>query len=714
MSDSELRAINRYRKSVGLPPIKPSQSDVLRDTLLKVNLRPDVIVKEFNPETGQLEEIKGKTMAARTKKDLEDLAKRQGKRDWDVRTGWEKRIQVELPLASAHVRFESWSDMERDIVARQHFIRYEIGEEHGYTSKKYKEWAKANESIIVGFARDGEPMPPEAFEDFEDSGVDDDTNVVWHQPDIAGPGKFIYQKGDLSTRNWDNYIDAGANAAEIKQRIDERNEWLDKNSKVYGPGSVVTYSERANGDHVRSDGTLLSTKAQRAAQDIPDWKKFEEGRLEEVDGHTIPGPNALPKDVDQYGHNVAKTGRAKKMKMTKTERSGTIEFIEVGELQHLGGHIVCPVVLREYPPDYDELLGRAYISTDSHVSMGTIEASDLGQRYVETVTLAPSLTFILPPGRGLEKKATVRLKFYFRNSKKQMTKTKEWYCDRDIPAPLPEVKEDKEIKPVLEVKPKWAPAKPTKIMPGDMTHTPLEKAENWAAETHHGKAHQNRWYRVAATMGADNGSDPYTFDEVKEIWKRFGKNARWTVAIDWFDTDDEDVAGMVEYHSPLKMQGHFTLAEWGKLHGSEAPICKVEGFDKLTIWDAGCQMPNFWLEDNFAQPVEQWRLMPDGGLELVRYFSNDEMFGRAGAPTADEVNAWRKDHGMSPMDFPKGVEEYPESCIFRVPGEKMTAQVPQPASTSISSVPAPLEIAINNGDWAEVARIAAVLAEQSK
>ena len=668
-------------------------------------------------------------MAVHTKKDLEELAKRQGKRDWDARTGWEKRIQVELPLESAHVRFESWTDMERDIVARQHFIRSTIGKEHGFTSKKYKEWAKAAESIIVGFARDGKPMPPEAFEDFEDSGIDDDTNVVWHQPDIAGNGKFIYQKSSLDTRDWDDYIGGAGDAAEMKQRIAERNEWLDKNAKVYGPGSVVSYKEMPNGDHVRSDGTLLSTKAQRAAQDIPEWRKFEIGRLEEVDGHIIPGPNALPKDVGQYGHNVHKTGRAKKMTIPKTERSGTIEFIEVGELEYLGGCIVCPVVIREYPPDYDELLGRAYISTDSHVSMKTIEAADLGQRYVETVNLAPSLTFILPVDRGLEKKATVRLKFYFRNSKKQITKTKEWYCDRDIPAAPELVQEDQEINPVIKAKPITVAAKPitvaakpTKIMPGDMTYTPLEKAENWAAETHHGKAHQNRWNRVKATMGADNGYDPYTFDEVKEIWKRFGKNARWTVAINWFDTDDEDVADMVWYHSPLKMQGHFTLAEWDELHGSEATICKVEFFDKLAIWDAGCGMPNFWLEGPGGQPTEQYRLMPDGGLELVRYFSNDEMFGKTGAPTAAEVNAWRKDHGMSPMDFPKGVEPYPDHCIFKVPGEesragasattvsKFTASAP----TAISVVPTPLEIAMNNCDWAEVARIAALLAEQSK
>ena len=353
------------------------------------------------------------------------------------------------------------------------------------------------------------------------------------------------------SKDWDKYIDEAWSEADKDARIAERNAWLDENAVVYGPDHVTSYYVNKNEDHIESGtGRLLSTKESRAKQDIPQWKKFEIGRLEDVDGHIVPGPNALEKDFKQYGKNIAKTGRAKTMK-------------------------------------------------------------------------------------------------------------------------------------------------PTKIMPGDMTHTPLEKALNWASETHHGKAHQNRWNRVASTMGEPNGYDPYTFDEVKKIWEQFGKNARWTVAIDWFDSDDEDVRGMVEYHSPLTMQGHYSLADWDKLHGSEATICKIEGFDKLTIWDSGCQMPNFWLEEDFAQPTEQWRLMPDGGLELVRYFYSEESNGGP-SPTVAVVNQWRKNHGMKPMDFPNGVEPYPPECVWKASEEKIEKITPlepvelpnlEPAQKTISEIP---------------------------
>ena len=68
-------------------------------------------------------------------------------------------------------------------------------------------------------------------------------------------------------------------------------------------GGVISYRTAANGDHIATDGTVISTAESRAKQDIPQWQKFEIGRLEDVDGHIIPGPTALPKDEEQYGAN---------------------------------------------------------------------------------------------------------------------------------------------------------------------------------------------------------------------------------------------------------------------------------------------------------------------------------------------------------------------------------------------------------------------------
>ena len=70
-----------------------------------------------------------------------------------------------------------------------------------------------------------------------------------------------------------------------------------------------------------------------------------------------------------------------------------------------------------------------------------------------------------------------------------------------------------------------------KIMPDDPNYTPLEKALNWASETHHGPKHQERWNQVAAALGADNGYDPMSEKEIRRTWYQFNKNARWTVAM---------------------------------------------------------------------------------------------------------------------------------------------------------------------------------------
>ena len=68
-------------------------------------------------------------------------------------------------------------------------------------------------------------------------------------------------------------------------------------------GGVATYRTAANGDHIANDGTILSTAESRAKEDVPDWRKFELGRLEDVDGVIVPGPNALPADEARFGMN---------------------------------------------------------------------------------------------------------------------------------------------------------------------------------------------------------------------------------------------------------------------------------------------------------------------------------------------------------------------------------------------------------------------------
>ena len=387
---------------------------------------------------------------------------KNSKSDWDVITGWEKRIAVDFgSIGSSHVKWSHWTYKERDIVARKYHEIELINQAHGNRSKRADDWRKENAPIMVDFARDGKLMPDWAHAEYRESGVPEHVQVIWKRKNPGDPAS----KGDWAydpVGPWEKGEEPPW-SAKIKDP-----EYTGHMDSKYG--GLMSYTERKNGDRYDTSGNLISTKESRAKEDIPDWKKFEIGRLEDVDGHWVPGPNALPKDIEQYGENIAKTGRAKLVK-------------------------------------------------------------------------------------------------------------------------------------------------PTKIMPADSRHTALEKAQNWAAESHHGKAHQNRWNRVAATMGADNGHDPYTFDEVKKIWQQFGKNARWTVAVDWFETDDEDVAGMVNYHLAPAMQGNYTAVDFEKMWNQKPVIVQVKGWGKAII-DPKVGVPTYWL-DGEGEATETWERVGDDWRKLT-------------------------------------------------------------------------------------------------
>ena len=439
---------------------------------------------------------------------------KNSKQDWDVVTGWEKRIAVDFgSIGPSHVRWSHWTYKERDIVARKvHEIEL-INQAHGNKSRRADDWRKENAPIVIDFVRDGKPMPDWAHAEYRESGVPEHVEVIWQREDpndMRSKGDWAYSPPGP----WEKGEDPPW-SAKIKDP-----EYTGHMNKKYD--GLMSYTERKNGDRYDTSGNLISTKESRAKEDVPDWRKFELGRLEDVDGHWVPGPNALPKDFEQYGENIVKTKRS-------------------------------PI--------------------------------DDANRYREAVGLPP-----LKESQSDKLRAAL-----LKVNQRPDVVVKEFN---------PETGTLDEIQ--------WSAntMTPTKIMPGDQAHTPLEKAENWASETHHGKAHQNRWYRVAATMGADNGCDPYTFDEVKKIWKQFGKNARWTVAIDWFDTDDDDVAGMVKYHFAPAMQGHFTIEEWRKMHGSE-PVCvRITGWDQRAILDPAIGVPNYWVEGP-CYPTQEWERVGD-------------------------------------------------------------------------------------------------------
>ena len=180
-----------------------------------------------------------------------------------------------------------------------------------------------------------------------------------------------------------------------------------------------------------------------------------------------------------------------------------------------------------------------------------------------------------------------------------------------------------------EYEKRFGTPKPKKIMPGDTNYTPLEKALNWASESHHGKAHQNRWNRMAATMGEDNGYDPYSYDEVKKLWEQFGKNARWTVAMDWFDVEDTNVEEMHHYHNAPPCQRHYTAEEFEKNWNQKPEIVNIDGWDFQMIIDPVIREPLYQL-DGKGYPSSTW---------------------------AYENGNWIQKNAFGPGPHPKGYEE---------------------------------------------------------
>ena len=439
---------------------------------------------------------------------------KNSKQDWDVVTGWEKRIAVDFgSIGPSHVRWSHWTYKERDIVARKvHEIEL-INQAHGNKSKRADDWRKENTPIVVDFVRDGKPMPDWAHAEYRESGVPEHVEVIWKREKPGDPAS----KGDWSYNPpgpWEKGEDPPWSA---KIKDPEYTGYMDKKY-----GGLMSYTERKNGDRYDTSGNLISTKESRAKEDIPNFRKFEIGRLEDVDGHWVPGPNALQKDFEEYGHNIVKTKRNPIDDANRYRKAVGLPPLKESQSDKLRAALLKvnqrpDVVVKEFNPD-----------------TGTLD----------------------------------------------------------------------------EIQGSAKAIKPTKIMPGDMTYTPLEKALNWAGETHHGKAHQNRWNRVAATMGAQNGSDPYTFDDVKKIWRQFGKNAQMDGCRSiGSTTDDKDVKGMVDYHFSPAMQGNYTAADFEKLWNQKPVIVQVKGWGKAII-DPKVGIPTYWL-DGDGEATETWKLVGD-------------------------------------------------------------------------------------------------------
>ena len=328
-------------------------------------------------------------------------------------------------------------------------------------------------------------------------------------------------KSKWTNEQWEEYLTEGHRIGddELSRRLDERNEIIDTimnsdEDEDYNPpeeiigletegkmdpkyGGVISYKTMANGDHVDQFGDVISTAESRAKEDIPQWKKLEIGRLEIFDNVVIPGPNALPKDEEQYGKN---------RKLTNIHKTRP-QYADPNEDPK-------PTKIMPDDPNYTPLEKALNWASETyhgptHVGKWSRVAAALGE------------------DNDYHPMTYVEAEAYWN----QHNRNARWTMVMDTLDPG--VDNSTEEVPVEEapVEVEQKKSIPTKIMPDDPNYTPQEKAINWARETHHGPKHQERWNRVAAALGVDNGYEPYTYSQIEHLWDQFGANRRWTMAM---------------------------------------------------------------------------------------------------------------------------------------------------------------------------------------
>ena len=431
--------------------------------------------------------------------------------------------------------------------------------------------------------------------------------------------------------------------------------------------SVISYYTDKDGNHIESGtGRVLSTPESRAKEDIPQWKKFEVGRLEEVDGHIVPGPNALEKDIKQYGANVEKTGRATMRKrdwdvITGWEKRIKVDFGSIGP-NHVRWsdwtHKERDIVARKVHES--TLVSQNHGPRSKRMEEWAKENAPVMIGFARDQKPMPDWAHAEYRPSGIPEYVKV---VWARKDPDNPASLGDWAYDPPCPSdgwkdegdePAwsarpkdPDYDPNNDVAPAEEVaddpgpteKPKsGATDKPNdagsqevvrtvsyKLMPDDDKFTPLEKALNWASETHHGPDHQYRWNRVAAALGAENDHSPMTYSELKRWWNKFGQNARWSMAMEALGGQDDvenRAKEMERYHSKLSMQGNYTSEDWKRSFGTVPVICKFEGYEELTIFDRAAGVPNWWL-DGPGEAVELWRLEDNGGLTYLGPIASD-------------------------------------------------------------------------------------------
>ena len=471
------------------------------------------------------------------------------KRDWEVITGWEKRIKVDYgSIGPNHVRWSDWTYKERDIVARKVHEITGIQEAHGPRSKRAEDWAKENAPIMTDFARDGKMMPPWAHAEYRQSGVPEYVQVAWKREDPNNPashGDWAYDPpGPWSTPGpepaWSarpmdaGFVPAFTTAPKSSPEGYNVNELEWRGSTLVLPVTDIVYP-------ADKDELLGMVKSQDSTR--PGWVTMSPlealgSGLSSTRTETVRNATELAFKVSQ-SYSIEKHpeaefklyfrksngGRQKPEYTSYTmpipERPDEVFGLQTkGNLDpKFGGQV-----------SYRTAANGDHIATDGTV-ISTAESraqEDVPQwRKFELGRLEIVDNVVIPGPNALEKDQrqygeNVKLTNRYKVQQRQSDATH------------------------------FPMGDPDRIMPDDPNFTALEKALSWAKETRHGPQHQARWSKVAAALGADNGYPPMSLHEAEGLWERFNRNKRWSMAVNAIEEmEGDDIAAANRYRNAV-------------------------------------------------------------------------------------------------------------------------------------------------------------------
>ena len=474
------------------------------------------------------------------------------KRDWEVVTGWEKRIKVDYgSIGPNHVRWSDWTYKERDIVARKVHEIHGLQKMHGPRSKRAADWAMENAPIMTGFARDEQPMPPWAHAEYRESGVPEYVQVAWKRDDPNNPASH----GDWAYDPPGPWSDPGPepawSARPMDAGYDPNNAYVPPVSGPSPEGYTVNELEWRGSTLVLpvtdivypADKDELLGMVQSQDSTRPGWVTMSPlealgSGLPSTRTETVRNATALAFKVpDSYSiekHEAAEfklyfrksNGGAQRPEytdytMTIPERPDEVFGLQTkGNMDpKFGGRV-----------SYRTAANGDHIATDGTV-ISTRESraqEDVPQwRKFELGRLEILDNVVIPGPNALPKDQrqygeNVKLTNRYKVQQRQSDATH------------------------------FPMGDPERIMPDDPNFTALEKALSWAKETRHGPQHQARWSKVAAALGADNGYPPMSLHEAEGLWERFNRNKRWSMAVNAIEEmERDDIAAANRYRNAV-------------------------------------------------------------------------------------------------------------------------------------------------------------------